>query len=358
LKEGHAIAKRDVERMMEEDRPTSAILIRPLAAEDAPKLARCFERCYGDSYVADFFYDPARIQSRLAEGRLRSVVAVDPSGDIVGHMGLTLRRPGALTADAGNTVVDPRARNQGLAARLGAGIFELCHEAGLVGFHHYPTTAHPIMQKLAVQGGGVETGVMLEYIPAGTRYRELVEGAAETRSAVVVVYQPLADAPARDVFPPERYAKTMTSLWERAGLRRSPRDPAASHAPGPTLLESIRDPRRGLLRLEVEIAGADLCERVTGAIRGAGVEVVQVDLRLSDSGVSVAVEALRPEGFFFCALLPEYRDGDVLRVQRLPDMPGGRALPELATAGGRELLDVIARDRAEALSDRRPIEAW
>jgi len=344
--------------MMEPDRPTSAILIRPLAAEDAPKLARCFERCYGDSYVADFFYDPARIQSRKAEGLLRSVVAVDAFGDIVGHMGLTLRRPGALTADAGNTVVDPRYRSQGLVARLGAGIFEFCRQAGLVGFHHYPTTAHPIMQKLAVQGGGVETGVMLEYIPAGTRYRELVEGAAEGRTAVVVVYQPLADALARDVFLPQRYAKTMTSLWERAGLRRWPRDPAASLPPAPALLESIRDARRGLVRLEVEIAGADLCERVTVANKGAGAEIVQVDLRLSDPSVSVAVEALRPEGFFFCALLPEYRDGDVLRLQRLPDAAGGPVFPELATAGGRALLDVIARDRAEALSDRRPLEAW
>jgi len=344
--------------MMEPDRPTSAILIRPLAAEDAPALARCFERCYGDSYVADFFYDPARIQSRMAEGLLRSVVAVDPSGDIVGHMGLTLRHPGALTADAGNTVVDPRVRNQGLAARLGAGIFELCREAGLVGFHHYPTTAHPIMQKLAVQGGGVETGVMLDYIPAGTRYRELVDGAAEGRTAVVVVYQPLADAPARDVFPPQRYAKTMTSLWERAGLRRSPRDPAPSLPPAPTLLESVRDARRGLVRLEVEIAGADLRERVTVANKGAGAEIVHVDLRLSDPGVSVAVEALRPEGFFFCALLPEYRDGDVLRLQRLPDAAGGPVFPELATPRARGLLDFIAWDRAEALSDRRPLEAW
>ena len=341
-------------------RPTSAILIRPLVPEDAPKLARCFERCYGSSYVADFFYDPEQVRSRMAGGLLRSVVAVDSSGDIVGHMGLTLRHPGGLTADAGNTIVDPRYRNQGLAARLGAGIFELCREAGLVGFHHYPTTAHPIMQKLAVQGGGIETGVMLDYIPAGTRYRELVDDAADHRTAVVVVYQPLAAAPAREVFLPERYARLMGALWERAGLRRSALDAAGTLPPSPTRLEFTRDVRRGLVRLEVERPGADLPDRVAEATSAdrADIDVIQLDLLLSDSGVSMAVEALRAQGFFFCALLPEYRGADVLRLQRLPDTRDGPVFPELATPRGRELLDVIARDRAEALADRRAPEAW
>ncbi len=327
-------------------RPANAILIRPLVPEDAPKLARCFERCYGSSYVVDFFYDPEQVRSRIAGGFLRSVVAVDSSGDIVGHMGLTLRHPGCLTADAGNTVVDPRYRNQGLAARLGAGIFELCREAGLVGFHHYPTTAHPIMQKFAVQGGGIETGVMLDFIPAGTRYRELVDHASDHRTAVVVVYQPLAAAPAREVFVPERYARMMVALWERAGLHRSALNAAGMLPPAPTRLDSTRDVRRGLVRLEVGSAGADLPDRVAEAADRADIDVIHLDLLLSDSGVSMAVEALRAQGFFFCALLPEYRGGDVLRLQRLPDTRDGPVFPELATPEGRVLLDFIARDRA------------
>ena len=126
------------------------VLIRPLEAADAEALRRCFEYCYGGTYVEASFYDPSEIRSRLADGRLRSVVAVNSAGEIVGHMGLTRRSGDAVTADAGNTVVDPRYRNQKLAARIGARLFGVCRDAGLIGFHHYPTTAHPIMQKLAL----------------------------------------------------------------------------------------------------------------------------------------------------------------------------------------------------------------
>jgi hypothetical protein len=60
--------------------------IRPLAAEDAAKLTECFERCYGDSYVVGFFYDPEAIRARMADGRVYSVVALTGEGEIVGHM--------------------------------------------------------------------------------------------------------------------------------------------------------------------------------------------------------------------------------------------------------------------------------
>ena len=89
---------------------TDPILIRPLDAGDAAKLTACFERCYGDSYPAAFFYDPAAIRERIGDGRLHSVVAMTPSGEIVGHMALTRRHPGALTVEAGKTTAIVGAR--------------------------------------------------------------------------------------------------------------------------------------------------------------------------------------------------------------------------------------------------------
>lgn len=58
---------------------------------------RCFRRGYGDSYVAESFYDAESIRGRVDEGRLVSLVAVTPAEEIVGHMGLSLRRPGDTT---------------------------------------------------------------------------------------------------------------------------------------------------------------------------------------------------------------------------------------------------------------------
>ena len=146
--------------------PTSpasgGVTVRRLTAADTPALARCFERCYGRSYVVGEFYDPAATAARVADGSLRSVIAVTESGEIVGHMGLTIRAPRAKTVDAGNSIVDPAYRGQQLVVRLASGVIELCREGGFLGFHHYPTTAHPIMQRFAVAAGGIETGIMLD----------------------------------------------------------------------------------------------------------------------------------------------------------------------------------------------------
>ena len=68
---------------------SDSVTIRRLVADDALKLKACFQRCYGDSYVADYFYDPERLRERITSGRLRSIVAATGNNDIVGHMGVT-----------------------------------------------------------------------------------------------------------------------------------------------------------------------------------------------------------------------------------------------------------------------------
>ncbi len=322
---------------------TDTIRIRPLTADDAVKLTACFERCYGKSYVAGFFYDPAAIRRRMEEGRLRSVVAVTRAGEIVGHMALTRRRPHALTVELGNTIVDPRYRGQGLAPRLGAALYEACRLGGYVGFHHYPTTAHPIMQKLAVEAGGVETGVMLAYIPEGTDYKDLGGKSGQGRLAVVTVYQPIVPAPAREVFLPSRFGSMLCLIYERAGLARRTGAPAEGFVSSSTGLRSSLDPRRGLLHIEVERIGVDVRDRIREAMNESSAELTHVDLLLSDPATPLAVEALRKDGFFFCALLPEFTASDVLRLQRL--RTESRALPDLVYPEAREILEMALSDR-------------
>jgi len=322
---------------------TAAIEIRPLAPEDAEKLTACFERCYADSYVVGFFYDPAEIRARMADGRVRSVIAMTGEGEIVGHMAMMRPHAEAITVELGNTIVDPRYRGHGLAARLGAALFEACRESGHVGFHHYPTTAHAIMQKLAVQAGGIETGVMLSYIPESTDYRDIGGKSEQGRLAVVVVYQPLAPAPVRSVFLPARFEEMLCEMYARAGLEREVLGATAPTAQSPTLLRARHDARRDLLRVEVDRVGGDLVERVEDAAQRAPAEVTHVDFLLSDAGVPRAVDALVDRGFLFCSLLPEFASTDVLRLQRLRSEP--KTLPDLVYAEARGILAATLADR-------------
>lgn len=333
---------------------TEPFQIRALEPSDAERLTACFRRCYGDSYVAGFFYDPTAIRERVADGRLRSVVAVAPTGEVVGHMGLTRRHPEARTVEAGNTVVDPSARGHGLAAKLGAALFGLCRDAGYVGFHHYPTTAHPIMQRLAVDGGGVETGVMLAYVPAETDYRDLGGRSAKGRLAVVTVYQPLAPAPERDVFLPERFASLLRTLYERARLVRRVLAPGASGAADAasiadeTRLAVHTDAARSLVRIDAEALGRDASDRIVAAAASAASEVTHVDLPLSDPAAPRIVEELREADFFFCALLPEFAATDVLRLQHLRSATPEVLTPDLVHSEARAILQAALADRNAA----------
>lgn len=302
----------------------------------------CFRRCYGETYPNDDFYDVARLAQRIASGSLRSVVAIADDGTLVGHTGLTVRHAGANAIEAGNTVVDPACRGQGLLGQLGAALTKLCIGAGHLAYLHYPTCAHEIMQKGSVRSG-FETGVMLDYIPAETDYREIDQG--DGRIAATVVYQPFAPVPHRNVTIASRYFDVAQQLYTAAALDRSVQvanEPAPSRA---TALAVSFSERRSLCHIHVDAVGSDFIRAVDGASHG-NAAVVHVDLCLDDPGVGVAVDELRRQGFFFCALMPEFARTDVLRMQRLASPAGTSFAPKLANATAVELLARIQRERA------------
>ena len=328
------------------DAMNDPVEIRPLAAADAERLGDCFRRCYGESYVPAFFYDPAEVRSRLAEHRLESLVAITPDGEIVGHMGLMRPHPEASTVELGSAIVDPRYRGHGLLARLGGALVELARGTGAIGYHHYQTTAHAIIQRAAGATSAVETGVMLAYIPAGTEYRDLLTNAPQGRLAAVTVYQALGSAPRREVVLPQRYAALLREIYASAGLERVELAPLSRHAHASAMLTMDFDRQRALLRVDVERAGIDLCARVCELERASPGDVTQVDLRLTDLAIEHAVDELRTHGFFFCALLPEYATGDVLRLQRL--RTEAWTCPDLVNPRARAILDAVLTDRAPA----------
>jgi hypothetical protein len=320
--------------------------IRQLAAGDAKQLGRCFERCYGRTYSNETFYDPVALADLITRGGLRSVIAVAADGNIVGHTGLTIRSPDATVCEAGNTVVDPDWRGAGVLGRMGGALSELCQQSGFVGYVHYPTTAHDVMQKRSVSSGGVETGVMLGYIPADTDYRDIDQGSG--RIAATIAYQPISDHPIDmppvSIYVPQRYEMMLGRLYGQTGLRRerlrSPGQPRQS-----TDVGSVYNPKRGLLSLQIRLAGADLTATIEESMAAAPAEITHVDLCLDEPGIDQAVNDLADLGFVYCGLLPGFASSDVLRLQRLRDQPPGVFAPELANPVARSILAFIDSER-------------
>ncbi len=322
--------------------------LRRMVEGDVGAVIGCFESCYGRTYI-ESFYDPEWMRDQVRSGRMRSVVAVDDEAGIVGHMALKIVHEGSLACEAGSTVVDPKFRNQGLMSRMGRWITDLCVSEGFVGHINEPTTVHDIMQRRSVVNGGVETGIMLELIPAATQVYEFELRAG--RTAVTVVYQPLSEAPARDVFVPRIYLAVVADLYSRAGLKRrlivSGSDSSSEVGEG-RVNETISTQHR-LRHLFVESIGRDLGDRIDRT-PSSPIEITQVDLCLDDPGIEAAVEALRGRGFFYSALQPEFGRSDLLRLQRL-ESPGPHAFaPRLVNDGAKRLLALMVADHAGELT--------
>jgi serine/threonine-protein kinase RsbW len=108
----------------------------------------------------------------------------------------------------------------------------------------------------------------------------------------------------------------------------------------------------------VERAGRDLVPEVSKLLREAAesdAQIVHLDLRLAEPSTPRSVELLRGLGFFFGGILPELRDGDVLRLQSTREEPRDRGGIEVFSEAGERLLDFVLEDREAALGASGPV---
>ncbi|MEM7138378.1 MAG: GNAT family N-acetyltransferase [Myxococcota bacterium] len=313
------------------------LTVRLLDGEEARLLVELIRRCYGETYIDPSFYDEVGVRGRLESGELSSIGAFTESGDLVGHMGITRRSWGGNTADAGMTLVDPAHRGRGIARQVAVGLAERSIAMGLVGVHDYPVTVHGATQRLA-KGYGTDMGLMLANMPGDVSFEDMETDASAARTSSLVRWLPFGRAPARDVVVPPIYADCIRTLYEEALLSRTMLAPEEADLAAATELETRIDQRRRIVRFTVGRSGVDLVDQVAGGLEEArGVVVAHIDLPLADPSTPSATEALRGRGFFFSALLPEYHDGDVLRLQWLE--------PSVRVAEA----EVVARDATRAI---------
>lgn len=323
------------------------IAIRLLESEEAALLSSLIRRCYGDTYIDPSYYDAAAVRKRLASGQLHSIGALTEQGVLVGHMGIMRRTHGGITADAGMTLVDPSFRGRGIARLVARGLAQQAISMGLVGVHDYPVTVHAATQRIGA-GFGVDTGLMLGNVPADVDFQQIDTPSRGARTSSLICWLPLGRGEERAVHLPERYAELIRSLYAAAYLPRTVHQERATLLAGDSSLEENYDPRRRILRISVLRAGSDLREQVEHARRDAverGALVAHVDLSLGDPSSPAAAAALRALGFFFAGLLPEYRDGDALRVQWLSDAVEYPEESVLSTDATRALEQFVLNDR-------------
>lgn len=295
------------------------IEVRVLDAADAPGVARCAYRCYGYTYANDIIYYPQQVMSLVERNLLRSVVGVTPSGEVVGHCGVIREHADSRVAETGMGIVDPRYRQHHLFETLKARLVPVVRELGLVGTYADAVTVHAITQKALALSGASETGILLGEIPAFSVFRGF-EQEPPQRGSVVMYYQGVQQMPSRTLFAPRRYRRLLESIYQSLALPRIFRDPSLDDAPKVGSIHVEVRARRGLARIEVDAAGQDLLQDVAGYLRELclhRLEVIHLDLPLCDAAAMAVVDDFAKMRFFFGAVIPELRDGDILRLQYL-----------------------------------------
>jgi serine/threonine-protein kinase RsbW len=321
------------------------ITVRPLERGDCASLARCVWRAYRYTYMGDYLYEPDRVWELIEQGRLQSFVAVDDTGEVVGHAGLIFPESDHRVADIGLMLVDPRYRAHHLLGRISQAMLGAIVELGLVGVFAETVTTHTITQRAMVEAGAVETGVQLGLVPSSVNYRGIDEDLGGKRQSAVLSYSPVGAAPTRPVALPHRYADELRRAYRALGLQR-PEVPAVTPSGSSELRVDIAPPS-GLATLVVHRVGDDLARVVARHRRdlcATGIQIVHVELPLSDPATAGVTDLLHQQGFLYGGCIPELRDGDVLRLQYL-DVEVDTDIILLYTDEARRLLQLTLADQ-------------
>jgi len=323
--------------------------IRVMRPEEAFELSRCVYRSYGYSYDWDSIYYPDRIRELQERGQMRSCVALAPDGEFVGHLAMRVEHPEAPVGEAGQAVVDPRFRGHHLFPKMKTFLAELAAREGMYGLYSEATAVHPYSQRGNLKLGARETGFLLGYIPASVSYKEIGEDREGRRGSVALFYMRTNPELERIIYPPAACREAVRRIVEHNSMRRKIED--GSHAELPDTSRMSVEVRRdhNLAFLKVEEPGADLRALIRARLKELclhRIDCVYLDLPLSHPALQSAGTNLDELGFFFGGVVPELRDGDVLRLQYLNEV---EIRPEDVRTGsdfGQELVDLIFREKS------------
>lgn len=219
------------------------------------------------------------------------------------------------------------------------------------------TAAHPYSQAANLAVGAHETGFLLGYIPSQVSYSAIKEDTHGVRQSAALFWLETNPAPEREVHPPAWHREIVAAIYEHNGIDRHLVDPSAVPVlDGRTAMTVTAHPDHNEVTAVVDSLGADAVAALAATLAEQaerGVDVVHVELSLADPSTAALPEAVHQDlGVFFGGIVPELRDGDVLRLQWLNGVEAQRDDIAAASDFGGELLDYIFERKRGAASPR------
>jgi anti-sigma regulatory factor (Ser/Thr protein kinase) len=311
-------------------------VVRRLEPRDAAGVARLVFRTYGYTYDDEDYYYPDRIVAENATGAMVSIVAVHPTGDVVGHYALEQRDPPTLY-EGSSAVVDPVHRGKQLMERMRALAVEEGRGRGLAGIFFLPWTIHTVSQRANEHFGARLCAINLsDTSPVAISGFE--EDSLAQRASTMLYFTPLGELKPQTVYAPDRHIPMLAELFRSLG--RTVTFGTARGPCGAGVLETRELPHDRFGEIVVRRIGEDTLAAIGHAVRDftihRGAETVYLNLPLAQPGTADLATAAESLGFGFLGIGPEFAgDGDTLRLALITDPLDASHIHVLSELGQR-----------------------
>lgn len=311
------------------------------------ELVRLVYKCYGYTYANEFMYYPEKIEARLRSGMMASCAAYNSKNELVGHVGFVFSKAGARVAESGEAVVDPRYRGRGIFQKMKDYLIDYVSQRDLIGIYAEDVTVHPYSQKGSIELGGRETGFLLGYSPGSVTFQNIADEEKPRRQSVALMFTAVSSSGPENLYIPKANKKLIESIYKRIGFERNivtedENSVFKSRQNGRTTVSIRHDHNQALIH--IERIGRKTLDEIRFQLKHLTLErfdCIYIDIPLAQKGAGYIASQARKLGFFYGCVIPEFRDGDVLRLQSLNNVEVSRDDIKTASEFGQQLLDTI-----------------
>jgi len=323
--------------------------LRLMRPDETISLARLIYRVYGYTYPHEEIYYPEKFASLIESGLVTSCVAVNEQDEIVGHLGVFLETPEDHVGESALAAVDPRYRGRGLFPKMKKMMMDEVAAKGLLGLYSRAVTVHVASQKSNVKMGAKETGFVLAHSPPTAIFKKMKTEEDGIRRTVALFYVLVAPDKEQTVFLPYKHENILRKIYKHTGLKRVLKiaDPDNVNLAPHSDIHSHLLPEMASTFLRVNTYGTDFMNELklhVQDLQEKKVELIVLDLPLKDPNTAILCPQIEKMGFFFCGLMPEYLDGDALRIQYLNNVAFDPETVDVYSEFAKEIFDYVVQE--------------
>jgi GNAT superfamily N-acetyltransferase len=338
-------------------------VIRSLVADDARALSHLVQRVHGETYFQADVYDAEALARTIQAGLRIGVVAANSDGRLHGSVVFQRDHRQERVGYFNLFMVDHEHQGRGLGSAMLGELVEQCRGRGLTAAYADAVMSDGESQLAASREGATETAIQFAATFRSLERHARSELPRPCRPTVWFLFRFSPHQGFRTIYVPAPYAGLVGRIYGAAGVPHDVGTPETSTLGARTVfrMKMERDYATGTIR--VTTVGADFHPAIDAAaeeLEAAGCAVVELDLAMRSPATATVGGDLVDLGFGFGGALPHpppsTRVEDVLRLQRLGDVPTQTEALVTISPLGEALRRVVLRDLGEAregLSRRR-----